>query len=122
MNSQPSWSDFPVWKFCQVDTTAPTSCRYAVKIVESVESPYVDEKQRDGPLVIRTLVNSSMKLVGYSFTFTHEPKVREFGYSLAASYGVPDTDEMMLVLGSQHLRVLRAGTTKPVYHVVLRHK
>ena len=117
-----SWSDMPVWRFCEVDTTVTTSHRYAVKIVDSVESPFVDVKRRDGPLVIRTLVNTSQRLVGYSFTFTHDPSLRDFGYSLAASYGVPDTEDIMLVLGSPHLRVLRSGKDNPVYHVVLRHK
>lgn len=115
------WSSVPVWKFCPVDTTAP-ALKFAVKVVNSVEQPYVGEKEHDGPLTIRTLINSAQKLVGYSFTFKQKPAVREFGFSLAAAYGLPDTDEMLLVLGSPHLRVIRSGTEQPVYHVVLRHK
>jgi hypothetical protein len=117
-----TWSEFPVWEFCEVKTSRPETYRYAVKIIESVESPYVQEKHQDGPLTIRTLINGTQRLVGYSFTFACKPRVQGFSYSLAASYGVPDTDEMRLVLGSPHLRVLRSGTTQPVYHVVLRHK
>lgn len=120
------WSAAPVWRFCQVDHTGPT-VKYAVKVVNSVEPPYVGEKGRDGPLIVRTLINSAQKLVGYSFTFKKQPavgppSVKEFGFSLAASYGIPDSDEMMLVLGSPHLRIIRSGTENPVYHVVLRHK
>lgn len=120
------WSAVPVWRFCQVSHTGPT-VKYAVKVVSSIESPYVGEKECDGPLVIRTLVSSAQKLVGYSFTFREQPavghpSVKEFGFSLAAAYGIPDTEEMMLVLGSPHLRVIRSGKEKPCYHVVLRHK
>jgi hypothetical protein len=116
------WSDLPVWRFCPMQATASTSTRYAIKVIDSVETPYVNEKHRDGPLVVRTLVNSAQKIVGYTLTFTNSPKIREFGYSLAASYGVPDTEDLLLVMGSPHLRVLRAGTDKQVYHVVMRHK
>ena len=117
-----SWSDFPLWKFCQVPSAVPTTQRYMVKIIESHENPFVSDKQKDGPLVLRTLVNQSNKLVGYSFTFRRSPKVRDFAYSLGVSYGVPDTENMLVVLGSPHLRVIRYGDAVPVYHVVLRRK
>lgn len=116
------WAGFPVWEFCRYGLESG-SVRYAVKITASVEIPYVEEKMRDGPLTIRTLINSARKLVGYSFVFKDRPSISEFGYSLAASYGVMETNSAVIVLGSPHVRVLRAGTEEvPSYHVVLRHK
>lgn len=113
------WSEFPTWCFCRLDGD---TVKYVVKVTPSVEAPFVGTKQRDGPLTIRTLINSTQKLVGYSFAFRNKPKIREFGYSLAASYGLLDSDSILLVLGSPQVRVIRTGTEHPAYQIVLRHK
>lgn len=116
------WPDIPTWQFYLADD--PECCRYVVKVQASVEQPTVDASSADDFLNVSTLVNQAGKVIGYSFDFSTEPtpEIADFGFSLAASYGKPDTTEVMLVLGSPHLRAIRAGAGCPTYQIVLRRK
>ena len=116
------WAQIPQWQFYWEQPDR----RCHVKVAPSVSIPTVGEKQNDGFLAIKTLLGQSGKLVGYTFGFKPQehttPAFRSFGWSMAASYGVVDSDEILLVLDSPHIRIMRTGTNFPTYHLVLRHK
>ncbi len=116
------WSQIPTWQFFWEKPDR----RCHVKVVPSVSVPEVGEVERDDFISIRTLLGQTGKLVGYTFMFkpveTVTPAVRSFGWSVAASYGIVDSDEIVMLLDSPHIRIVKAGTRTPTYHLVLRHK
>lgn len=119
-----NWPQLEPWRFCAIESRG-RYLGFVVKITKAHEQPHAQTKQKDGPLRIRTLVNRSDKLVGYRFDFENQNKslkLHDFGFVLGASYGLIDSPEMLLVLSSPHLRILRCGTLSPAYYVVLRRK
>jgi hypothetical protein len=111
------WATIQPWTFCWEQPGR----RCHIKITPSVSTPEVRERHHDDFLSIRTLWGQN-KMVGYTLTFRGSPLIRTFGWSMAAAYGVVDSDDMILVVDGPHIRVVRAGTLTPTYHAVLRHK
>ena len=121
-----NWASIKPWQF-----SWPDSENIVIKIQPAVEPPTVKEVQQDGWVTCSTLYNDN-KLVGYqlnvpSTTLSAQtfPDVRTIsGFSMAISYS-PDEpdDELVLVLGSPHIRLIRLG--KPdnaIYQLVMRRR
>lgn len=110
-----------MWDFAwSTTTTGQKKC--TVKVLPSVEDPYVLDVVHDGNLKVRYLANGAHKVVGYTLKFKPFLHMNAFGYSLAVTYtGEDPTKDFSLVCATPHMRVLRAGTPEnSVYHVVLR--
>jgi hypothetical protein len=126
MTTIANWSNIKPWNFSWIDEQ-----NVVVKIQAAVEQPTCRDVQKDGWVTSSTLYNDN-KLVGYKFHMApvkvgeeQYPAVRTFSsFSMAASYSTTEPDnELVLVLGSPHVRLIRLGKPEnAIYQLVMRRR